>query len=1424
MNITKRTLTTAFLSLVLLSLASAQEALKAGTYYIQNKETGTFLSSGATWGTRGILDKHGIDFNVTTEGSGYKLGTQIQATGNALRPSDGYMDQSGTWTITPLADGCYAMYNGSRYYGYVSSDAHPWVPRIDTYTSTTSDATHWRFLTREDLEATLQDATLDRPVDATFYIQAPNFLIGDQRIVVSKVWGDDLTATGGNTSGSSYVLNNSNGEKYDTKTFDIFQTLTHLPNGVYSLSAQAFYRNGSYSGAATKRKNGTEEILVELYAGTRSTPIHSIFDGAPSSTRDGWTTQTTSGYVPDSQTDAATCFNTSSTTYRTQLTNIVVTDGTLRIGIRKKSKAVQYDWTCFDTFTLLYHGKDLTIMKESLLATLSEYASRDTTHNETYAQTLDDIRIAINNATTTDALDEASTRIQQAYTTLISTTEPDTTPLDLTNLLANPSLKDGLLGWTPQVVNTEGFTTHWTANTANNTAVVETYAGLSDQEMKAFSLTQQITLAPGMYRLSGQAFYRYGTTYNSDLNADNTPRSLAYLVAGMDSTRIMRLGDITTTTYANSMDEAAEAFGQGLYPNTLIFKLSQPTTIDLGYRGTFDRNRSWFAAGPVKLEKINDKILAIEAGDQFAETRLEYATRWQGWKAITDQALDHSNYDQLFDSIMATLPITINELELKEKEHTLRLALKHLLETQPTTTGQYDMTILISNPTLDNDLEGWTSQNAIVWHSAGLTEEFNVNTGRITQKLTDMPRGQYTLKVQALYRPTSAGTSTRNYEAGDRASQASLFLDNASVNVHNINDDSRYVSYSKSDVAGAFDRSIPNTINGASAAFKAGQYWNILRTEKTADGDMTIGLRIANGAANNWLAFDNFRLYYGAPTQDINLADNDKYTISEDTYANVTTNITLKANQLNAICLPFDMPTDAFEAVYTLGGVDYDAEANTAQGFLVPAYEVKAGRTYFVRVDADRLLTADDVILHAALPDSIPATWENGAMIGWYGKQNVMNKTYLLNDNNELQYKTITTNLRGYTGGMRTNLPTSVKTIPLVEFDYDNFDLALNIENQRARAFLSNVTYNNSSDPSAIEAFNAGPPSRRDQPHTAHIPLRHKAMAPVTIEVSTHADMSDSYKYTAKVGASEVEVANFIPGLTYYVKATSGGEILAKGRIRTEGNLRMIKFPSGNNWRDLGGWLTCDGNRLNYGKVYRSGELNGGHAMNETDLAEARRLGIGAELDLRQDVDIQDFNISTSAFGTNVPYLYVNQSMFGDDALKGDTAKYRAAFHFIITNLRAGRAVNFHCIWGADRTGAMAFLLEGLCGVKNDQMYKDYELTTYSNAGLRKKDGLDSKFSYINTIVGSTIQYKFFNYWRNVVNVPEGDLLDFITIMTNGQSKLVTAINEVTTDDNASAASNLPVYNLHGQRMGDNSTLHTLPKGIYIVGGKKVKN
>lgn len=335
-----------------------------------------------------------------------------------------------------------------------------------------------------------------------------------------------------------------------------------------------------------------------------------------------------------------------------------------------------------------------------------------------------------------------------------------------------------------------------------------------------------------------------------------------------------------------------------------------------------------------------------------------------------------------------------------------------------------------------------------------------------------------------------------------------------------------------------------------------------------------------------------------------------------------------------------------------------------------------------------------------------------------------------------------------------------------------------NLENSAVSFFLENVTYTEDK-PSQVTNYIGISSGRLDHPNCVSITVRENNAA-LTVTVSHDAGYSNPETFTFAAGTTLCKIYNLVPQKIYYYKVEAGGEILKQGQFTTEGHLRMIMTETGFNIRDLGGWATVDeDNRTAYGKLFRGGELNYGHTVSAADLAELRRLGIGAELDLRRNAECNNTEPTASALVDNDDYFYMNQG-YDNLTLGNATNKenIKRAFEWVLGKLRDDKAVYFHCSIGADRTGMYALVFGGLCGMTFDQLCKDYELTSFSEAGTRQWDSngdntLKTNLNYIKAQPGNTLQMKFYNYMYREVGVSASDLMDYIRLMTDGESSIL---------------------------------------------------
>jgi hypothetical protein len=191
-------------------------------------------------------------------------------------------------------------------------------------------------------------------------------------------------------------------------------------------------------------------------------------------------------------------------------------------------------------------------------------------------------------------------------------------------------------------------------------------------------------------------------------------------------------------------------------------------------------------------------------------------------------------------------------------------------------------------------------------------------------------------------------------------------------------------------------------------------------------------------------------------------------------------------------------------------------------------------------------------------------------------------------------------------------------------------------------------------------------------------------------------------------------------GKRYYWKVVER----RRGRITAESSLgwfdthpqppRWLSAHGIANLRDAGGWNVNPGGRIRQGLLYRSVELN-----NHFRISRAGRRFLTDELKIRTDLDLRGPEEKPGPVLDRERVAYVNAPV---DAYDNITLPWsREGFRLAFETLARPESypVLVHCWGGADRTGTLVFLLNGLLGVAPEDLYHDYELTSLSGVGRR---------------------------------------------------------------------------------------------------------
>ncbi len=297
-----------------------------GEYYLYNEEADAWLGGANSWGTQASLIKHPQPFYISNQGGiVYQINSYTFNNANQhFLGSNGYVDSDATnWKVVQISGNKFALCFNNQFLGYDGSS----TVLSTALTGAGVAGAQWTLVTKDELIARLADATEDNPVDATFYAQVPNF---SRNQAYTTQGQSPWTAEAANKNLSGGDNTNNCAESWQS-AFNIYQTMTNLPNGLYKVYAQAALTD--YSGA----NDGANYPYI--YANDNFAPFLDMVE-LPDA-----------GRIPNSMSEMSQQFSLGN--YAVDPILVLVEDGTLTIG----AKGTRTDtWAIFDNFEIYYLG------------------------------------------------------------------------------------------------------------------------------------------------------------------------------------------------------------------------------------------------------------------------------------------------------------------------------------------------------------------------------------------------------------------------------------------------------------------------------------------------------------------------------------------------------------------------------------------------------------------------------------------------------------------------------------------------------------------------------------------------------------------------------------------------------------------------------------------------------------------------------------------------------------------------------------------------------------------------------------------------------------------------------------------------------------------------------------------------------------
>ena len=313
----------------------------------------------------------------------------------------------------------------------------------------------------------------------------------------------------------------------------------------------------------------------------------------------------------------------------------------------------------------------------------------------------------------------------------------------------------------------------------------------------------------------------------------------------------------------------------------------------------------------------------------------------------------------------------------------------------------------------------------------------------------------------------------------------------------------------------------------------------------------------------------------------------------------------------------------------------------------------------------------------------------------------------------------LTANCKKYVDDMRAYQAT-------VDDPYKYHEITLNIEDS-TKAYLDTGETNGQN-----RTVSGQIPNRSDRSEGVELKFTIKdgfTADQYKVLVSDNLQFNNAKEYVPTNNA--ICARNLLVNKQYFWKVQAGSEESAVFAFTTGDYPRWITARSLTaeedgrgiyNVRDLGGYMTSSGKRVKQGLVFRGGEIttmtSSGHYNTITEVAKKafrEDMGMvgGVELDLRGTGDISD-NYRACGFAENGDIDYVMHAIKSYEQTFTQTRSEVAPIFELLKNAN-NKHVYFHCFGGADRTGTIGFLLNGLLGVSYEDLVIDFELTSYSS-------------------------------------------------------------------------------------------------------------
>lgn len=378
---------------------TADELKNGGDFYLYNVGQQQFFSGGSDWGAHAALANPGVLLTFEPEEGvemSFNINTHLE-NGTANDRPKSYLNYRGYCDCAYGDDFLFIPVEGRPgVYNIVQND-YPdvymaWNPNANVDGNGADETTvgtenrgldpadenaMWKVITLAEREAQIEKASIENPVDLSFYISNPGF---NQR-ATDEFWVSTGNRATDDASGRIWDRGNNRNdfawEYWNYETFELNQGVeADLPEGIYRAEVQGIYRNGSHDMQATNIDDTDNNNLAYFYANVAETALPNILEGDGLCPGEGAAAYDIT-YEEDPETGEPVEVSREEKAYYGKYVNELENwfhcgyyktslvfehnGGEIFLGIYKEYQATLEDWAVVDNFRIVYYGKDTTV-------------------------------------------------------------------------------------------------------------------------------------------------------------------------------------------------------------------------------------------------------------------------------------------------------------------------------------------------------------------------------------------------------------------------------------------------------------------------------------------------------------------------------------------------------------------------------------------------------------------------------------------------------------------------------------------------------------------------------------------------------------------------------------------------------------------------------------------------------------------------------------------------------------------------------------------------------------------------------------------------------------------------------------------------------------------------------------------------------